>query len=57
MNTQRNEANQEKRRLYVYVPVRLFAEIRYHASLAGKTLSEYVTGILSDAMREDGDDR
>lgn len=47
----------EQKRLYVWIPLKLYADIQYQANISGKTLTEYVISALSEKLRRDCDEK
>ena len=43
----------EQKRLYVWIPRKLFADIQYQANLSGQTLTGFVIDALTEKLRRD----
>lgn len=45
------DKRKDQKRLYVWLPVKLYADIQYQANLAGKNLTQYVIDVLSEKVK------
>ena len=43
----------DQKRLYVWIPLKLFAEVQYQANLSGQTLTGFVIDALTEKLRRD----
>lgn len=51
----RRKNREGEKRLHVWIPLKLFADLQYEANMSGKTLTDYVIDILNRRAQEDGD--
>lgn len=47
----------DQKRLYVWLPVKLYADIQYRANLDGKNLTQYVIDALSKEVGRKSDEK
>ena len=50
------EPAEDRRKLSVWIPVRIHAEALYRADLSGKTLTEYVAEAIREKNEKEGKD-
>lgn len=48
---------EEKKRLYVWLPLKLYADVQYQANMSGKSLTEYVIDALSEKLGRESDEK
>ena len=48
-----NKHSPDQKRLYVWIPLKLFAEVQYQANLSGQTLTGFVIDALTEKLRRD----
>lgn len=53
---QMTEPAEDRRKLSVWIPVRIHAEALYRADLSGKTLTEYVAEAIREKNEKEGKD-
>ena len=51
------EERKNQKRLYVWLPLNLYADIQYQANITGKNLTQYVIDALSEHVKEKNDER
>ena len=51
------ESHTKERRLYVWIPLKLFADIQYQANISGQTLTEFVIDALTEKLRRDANEK
>lgn len=49
--------DERMKRLYVWIPLKLFADIQYQANMSGLSLAEYVIDALTEKLRRDSDEK
>lgn len=47
----------DQKRLYVWLPLKLYADIQYQANLAGLNLTQYVISALSEKVGRKSDEK
>lgn len=47
---------EERKRLYIWIPKKLYADLQYRANMADRTLVDYVTDVLTEHIRRDVDE-
>ena len=47
----------KQKRLYVWIPLKLFAEVQYQANLSGQTLTGFVIDALTEKLRRDANEK
>ena len=50
------EKREERKRLYIWIPKKLYADLQYRANMADRTLVDYVTDVLTEHIRRDVDE-
>lgn len=48
---------ESKKRLYIWIPLKLFADVQYEANMSGKTLTDYVIDALQRRLEEGRDEK
>lgn len=51
------EERKNQKRLYVWLPLNLYADIQYQANMAGKNLTQYVIDALSEKVGRKSDEK
>lgn len=51
------EERKNQKRLYAWLPLKLYADIQYQANMAGKNITQYVIDALSEHIKEKNDER
>lgn len=46
-----------QKRLYVWIPLQLYADVQYQANLAGLNLTQYVISALSEKIGRKSDEK
>ena len=49
--------DERMKRLYVWIPLKLFADIQYQANMSGLSVAEYVIDALTEKLRRDSDEK
>lgn len=52
-----SKMKESKKRLYIWIPLKLFADVQYEANMSGKTLTDYVIDALQRRLKESGDEK
>ena len=47
----------DQKRLYVWIPLKLFAEVQYQANLSGQTLTGFVIDALNEKLGRDANEK
>ena len=47
----------KQRRLYVWIPIKLFADIQYQANLSDQTLREFVIDALNEKLERNANEK
>ena len=53
----RRKNREGEKRLHVWIPLKLFADLQYEANMSGKTLTDYVIEALQRRLKESGDEK
>ena len=48
-----NKQDLRQKRLYVWIPLQLFADIQYQANISGQSLKAFVIDALTEKLRRD----
>ena len=51
------EERKNQKRLYIWLPLKLYADVQYQANMTGKNLTQYVIGALSEKVGRKSDEK